>query len=220
MADNLFTSIASAFSDQAAFIARHELDHQIIWKQLKIKDVSITSGASQTDQPISNVEYNDNGTYNNLSATDIQPIKILNPAAVRVVALCSDISTVDAVMNDFADTTMTISITSKSIIIPDLVISTIDLEHTGNMLSAVEMTIEFEQAQPPTPMNYVPNQAGDASSYGIQIQTLKPSTFSISSLASQVAQKIIPPSISSVTDALLGSHGEPFLMGMGGSKLS
>jgi hypothetical protein len=220
MALNLFSSIASSLMDQASFVATNDLSSQVIWAALRITDVEITSEAAQTDQPLSSVQYNDDGTYTNLTAVDVSTIKIIRPAAVRVTALCSDLSAIENVINGFDDMNMSLSISSKSIIIPELVVCTVGIEQSGDMLSAARVTIELEQAASPTLADYMPQQSGDAASYGITVQTLKTSSFSLSSLASKVAQKIVPPTISSVTDALLGSHGEPFLMGMGGSKLS
>jgi hypothetical protein len=220
MALNLFSSISSAFTDQVSFVATNDSNGQVIWKNLEIVDVEISNEAAQTEHPLSNVQYNNDGTYNNLSAADIETIKIIRPAAVRIRAICADLSTIEGVINGFADTEMSVSIISKSIIIPDMCIGEISIEQSGHMLSAAEITIALEQAQPPSVSPYSPNQAGDISVYGVKVQTLNPSTFSLTSLVSKVAQKIIPPTVSSVTDALLGSHGEPFLLGMGGSKLS
>jgi hypothetical protein len=220
MALNLFSSVASSLLDQASFVATNDLSSQVIWPQLRSIDVEITSEASQTEQPLSSVQYNDDGTYTNLTAADVATIKIIRPSAVRVTAICSDLSAIENVINGFDDMNMTISISTKSIIIPDLCICTIGIEQSGNMLSAAQITIELEQVASPTPSTYWPQQSGDVPSYGITVQTLKTTNYSLTSLVSKVAQKITPPTVSSVTDALLGSHGEPFLLGMGGSKLS
>jgi hypothetical protein len=219
MALNVFSSIVSTISDQVAFTATNELDSKVIWKDLDIKSVEISGEAAQTDHPLSNVQYNDDSTYTNLSAEDIQTIKIIRPSIVRVIGICADISTIESVTNVFADTQVSIVISTKSIIIPDLVLSTINIEQSGNMLSAAEITMELEQAEPPTATTYSPSQAGDVSEYGIRIQSLKTAPVSLSTLASKVAQKISAP-VSVISGALLGSQGESFLIGTGGSKLS
>jgi hypothetical protein len=213
------SSILSAFTDQAAFTAINELDGQVIWALLGVKNVQIMSDAGQSEQPISNIQNNNSGTYNDVITNDINTIKVIRPARVTVTALCSDISTIEAVMSSFADTTLTISINTKSNIITNLAISSLEIEQNGNMLSAAEIKIELEQAEPPYVPPYNPLQPADASQYGIKIQTLNTSTFSLASLEAKVAEKIVPP-VAPIIGALLGSHGEPFMLGTGNSMLS
>jgi hypothetical protein len=217
MADNALSSILSSLSGATAFTAIDESSGVALWRNVNVKSVDITSDAGITVSPASNAQYRDATTFKALYDEDLQSYKIIRPSSVKATLFCTDISDLEAVIQSFANTTLMIQLTTKSVIIPHLSVMSLDIEQTSEMLSATKISIEMEQVEPQAIPAYDPQQSSDSSVYGVRIQSLSPSSFTLTNLTAKVAQKI-GPIIAPITGALLGSHGEPFVLDS--SKLS
>lgn len=203
-------SILSTLTSKPQFVATNENIGVAIWGNLGIVDVELASASANTDMPLSNQQVSDNQTYQSILAQDIQSIKIIQPSRLRVTALCSDISTLENVIATFMDTTVTISINTKSIITSYLVLSDLDVEQTGEMISASRLTMIFEQAQAPANSGYAPEQAADSSVYGVSIQT-PPVVVPLATLVQAVhSAAYIPPVPAG--GVLIDSLGNPFIL--------
>jgi hypothetical protein len=111
----------------------------------------------------------------------------------------------------FYDTTATFQVVSKSIIANSLVINSVDIEQSAEMISAARLSITFEQIQPSEPSNYNPEQPGDATMYGIEIQQPTIVPLSGSTLMHNLAS-IKVPYVPITTGALIDKLGEPFIL--------
>lgn len=203
-------SILSSLLSKPQFNAINELTGTTVWAKLGIMDVEIGSSSENTEKPISNQQVSDKATYQSILTQDIQAAKIIQPDRLRVTALCDDISTLENVLATFSDTSATISINTKSIITSFLVLTEVDVEQTGDMLSASKVIMTFEQAQPPANSGYAPEQAADASVYGVSIQT-PPSVVPLATLTKAVSAATFV-STPVVSGALIDADGGPFIL--------
>lgn len=142
-----------------------------IWKSLKIISVEIGLDSSNSDEPISTAQLSESSTYIALLTEDIQSAKIIRPAHMRIVAMCNDISTLESILSIYADTTSTLSITSRSIITDSLALTDVEVVQLPESLSASRVTLELEQAIPPAVNSFNPAQSQDSSTFGVRIQT-------------------------------------------------
>lgn len=203
-------SILSSLLAKPVFVAKNEAYDFAIWSDLGIVDVEITSSSDNTESPISNQQVADSGTYESIQAQDVQTTKIIEPSRLRVTALCANISTIESIISTFLDTTATISISTKSIITNYLVLTEVDVEQTGDMISASKVLMTFEQAQAPANSGYAPEQAADASVYGVSIQS-PPTVVPLATLTKAVMSAINPPS-DVTSGALIDQAGGPFIL--------
>jgi hypothetical protein len=203
-------AILSTLTSKPQFIATNENTGTTIWGKLGIVDVEVSSDSANTDMPISNQQVSDGATYQSILAADLQSVKIMQPSRLRVTALCSDISTQENVISTFLDNTVTISINTKSIITSYLVLSDVDIEQSGEMLSAARIVMVFEQAQAPANSGYAPEQSADSSVYGVSVQT-PPTVVPLATLVQAVKNAAFIPQVPA-NGAVLGSIGEPFIL--------
>jgi hypothetical protein len=206
-------SILSTLFSQPKFVATNENTGLTMWSKLGIVDVEVASSSGNTDKPLSNQQISDNGTYQSILSQDIQTVKIMQPDRLRVTALCADISTLENVISTFLDNTVTIAINTKSIITSYLALCDVDIEQTGEMISASRVVMTFEQAQPPVNSGYAPEQSADASVYGISIQS-PPSVVPLATLVKAVQSAAFIPKVPG-GDAVLDSLGAPFILDSG-----
>lgn len=211
MANSLLSSIFS----KPQFVATNESTSAKIWTDISIVDVEIQSGSANTDAPMSNTSVSDSSTYQSILAADLEAVKIIEPSRLRVTALSGNISTVQNIISTFLDETVTISINTKSIITAHLVLTEVDVEQTGEMISASRVIMTFEQAQPPQNSGYAPEQGGDFSVYGVSIQS-PASVVPLSTLTKAVSSAAASVPVPSGT--LMDSVGKPFILDS--SKLS
>lgn len=209
-------SLLSTLLGKPQFTATNENTNTTIWSKLAIVDVEIGSYSANSEYPISNQQVSDSKTYQSVLSEDIQSVKIIQPSRLRVTALCNDLSTVENVISTFMDDTVTISINTKSIITSYLVLSDVEIEQTGEMISASKIILIFEQAQPPAHSGFAPEQAADSSVYGVSLQN-PPSVVPLATLAKAVSSAAYVPAIN-VSGALIDSNGGPFIFDL--SKLS
>jgi hypothetical protein len=203
-------SILSTLFSSPQFIATNENTSAVLWSKLGIVDVEISSDSANTDMPLSNQQVSDGKTYQSILAADIESVKIMQPSRLRVTALCSDISTQENIISTWEDVTVTISINTKSVITSYLVLTDVEIEQSGEMISASRIIMNFEQAQPPANSGYSPEQAADSSVYGVSIQT--PSTVTpLATLVQAVKSAAFIPQVPA-SGAVLGSLGEPFIL--------
>lgn len=161
------------------------------WVNFKVKDVEIIDDADVTDEPLSTAQYSAAGVYQSVLKDDLASVKIISPSKVRITGFSNDISTVESIIDYILTQDLTLSITTKSVKIPSLTITSVEIEQSPEMLSASKITIELEQAAPPLPNSgYNPKDAANASVYGIRIQTLSSVTKTVSGLYNTVLTKI------------------------------
>jgi hypothetical protein len=203
-------SILSTLLSKPSFIATNEVTNEVVWADLGIVDVEIQSGSSNTDAPMANSSTTDSATYQSVLAADLEAVKIIQPSRLRITALSDNISTVQDIIATFLDETVTISINTKSIITAFLALTSLDLEQSGEMLSATRVIMTFEQAQPPANSGFVPSQSADASVYGVSIQS-PPSVVPLATLTKAVSSAVNFPSIPT-PGALIDSIGGLFTL--------
>lgn len=172
MPQNIISSILSSITGKSIFSATNEVTGVACWKTLKIKDVEVDSASLNTSHPVSSEDGSDSQTYTSLISSDIAVLKIIQPARMRITAFCQDISSLESVISIFNNTYVTLSITTKGITAPGMMVTTVDVEQTAAMMSATKVVIELEQAVIPIFGGaFNPSQSTDASNYGFSIQT-------------------------------------------------
>jgi hypothetical protein len=207
------TILSSPFS-QPTFLAVNELNNFATWKSLGIVNIEVGVSSTNTDQPLSMEQVHSGVVYQALLQADIESIKIIEPSHLRIIALAPDIDTLDSIIQVFANPYATMSISTKSIITYALVVTSIDVEQTAEMLSASRVTITLEQAQAPTFTDYNPAQDADASVHGITLQ--QPDSISIANIPGIFAKTLlnfkVPPVTPDLFGALIDQQGGPFIL--------
>ncbi len=186
-------SILSSYTAKPQFTAINEATGQPLWKGLAIEDIEINEPSANTDSPLFTEQVSDDSTARKFMASEIGTIKIIQPAKLRVKGITNDISILENVIQSFLDTTLTVGITTKSIIVNNLVPVELQIEQTAEMISASRLTIQFEQAIPPQPQTYDPAQPPDQDVYGITVQAPKQVLLTGSSLMAGLSNFRLPP---------------------------
>jgi hypothetical protein len=212
-------TILASLTSKPQFVATNENTGTQVWSLLGIVDVEVDSSSANSDAPVSSSQVSSSTNaatdasatqYQSVLSVDIQTTKIIQPSRLRVTALCSDLSTLENVISTFTDDTVTISINTKSIITSYLVLSDVEIEQTGEMISASKVIMTFEQAQPPQNSGFAPAQAADSSVYGVSLQN-PPSVTPLSTLTKAVSSAAAVP-IEYVSGALIDQAGGPFIL--------
>lgn len=180
-------SILSSIFSTAKFTATDSDTGFTLWPNMKVVEVEIANRSANSDQPMSIEQYSNDTVYQQLKDADVATGKIIMPAALRVSAIAPDLSTLEAIIASFANTQLTIDITSKSVISSSMAVVSLEVEQTPKMLTASRVVIEMEQTLPPQPGGFDPEQSGDQNTYGVRIQTLPSVTTTITSLYSRVS---------------------------------
>lgn len=209
------STILSALTSKPGFVATNENIGTAVWSKLGIVDVEVDAASANSDSPLSDQQVtssdlNSANVYTSVLQADIQTVKIIQPTRLRVTALCDDLSTLENIISTFMNNTVTISINTKSIITSYLVLSDIDIEQTGDMISASKVVMNFEQAQPPENSGFAPEQAADTSVYGVSLQQ-PPSVVPLATLAKAVSSAASVPT-EFVSGALIDKNGGPFTL--------
>jgi hypothetical protein len=144
------------------------------WTDLKILGVDILVASSVVEDPlgIEVISYQDEDTFVNLLDVDTSNGKIIQPTKLRVKCLCADLSTVEGLMLGFSDLSATYTITTRGIIADTMMMTDITIVQSGERLSAVELTIEWEQFADPAQSGFDPDNPANQSTYGVRIQSL------------------------------------------------
>jgi len=203
-------TILSTIFGKPSFTATNENTGSVVWSSLAIVDVEVDSYSANTDAPFFVDDSTDDGTFQSVFSDNIQTLKIIQPSRLRVTALCSDLSTIENVIATFMDDTVTISINTKSIITSFLVLSDVEIEQTGEMISASKVVMTFEQAQPPENSGYAPEQAADDKVYGFSLQS-PPSVVPLATLTKAVSSATFIAT-QFVSGALIDLAGGPFIL--------
>ncbi len=141
-----------------------------LWEGLAVVDVEITPSAAVTDFPLVMDSPKDSNTTEQIQAADLQAVKIMQPSRLKVSALIANLSILENIISTFKNDAVTVSIDTKSIITKNLVLTEVHVTQSPDMLTASKVEMIFEQAQPPKGSGYVPEQAADATVYGVGIQ--------------------------------------------------
>ncbi len=182
MANSILSSIFSA----ANFTAVDSDSGFTLWPSIKVIEVEIGVRSATSDEPLSVVQYVNQTVSQSLQEADVQASKIILPSNIRVTAIASDLSTLESIISSFANTQLTIDITSKSVISSSMVVVDLEIEQTPRMISAARLVMELQQAIPPSSPSFDPSQTADQNTYGVRIQTLPSATTTIASLYSSV----------------------------------
>ena len=180
-------SILSSLFGKAQFTANDSDTGYTLWTNLKITDVEIDASSANSDAPMGVVQFQNDQTFTDLKNIDLSNNKILQPARIRISAIAPDLSTLESVIAAFADVTLTIDVSSKSVVSSRMVLAHVEIEQSPKMLSASRVMMELEQAAPvSTASDYDPTQPADQNTTGIRIQSLP----SVSETAAALFQKV------------------------------
>lgn len=169
---SIIGSILSSINGQAITSFTNEATGAPCWTGAQIKDVEFVTESANSENPLSTEQVNETSVYTGLLAADIKTAKILLPVKMRVMITTDNISLIESIISVFADPTVTLSVTSKSIVSPGMALTHLSIEQMPEMLSASRLSLMLEQIQEPMTSSYNPSQAGDQSSLGLGVQTL------------------------------------------------
>lgn len=207
MADTILTARLS----KPQFVAKNELNNVTIWQGMAVVDVDVNSPAAVTDFPLVIDGPKDAPTTSQINENDLQAVKIIQPARLRVTAVIADLSMVESIISLFMDPTVTISVTTKSIITDHLVMVDIDLQQSADMVSASKLVMNFEQARAPLSAGFQPEQAADSSMYGVNIKQPEQVSYA-GSLNRIISEALTRPPAPLPPGVLLDSDGGPFIL--------
>lgn len=173
------SSILKAILGEVSFKVVSDRTGFTYWKDLKVLNVDVLLSSLVVDQPLATTDIasQDESTFVNLLDVDTNNGKIIQPTKLRVKCLCANLSTVEDLMYAFNDVAATFTITSRSIIADEMIMVDMQIVQSDERLSAVEITIEWEQAGRRSYDSFDPFDPANDSTYGIRVQSL-PSTFS------------------------------------------
>ena len=178
-------SILSSLISKASFTAKASYGFPI-WRNMKVRSVMVVSPSANTDKPMGITQYTDSEVFQKLQQQDIRSTKIIMPPSIKIEAIAPDLSTLEAIVAAFADTQLTIDVTTKGVVSSSMVVTELAVEQSPDSLSAALVTITLDQAIPPVINPFTPAQPADADSIGARVQSLVPTSLSISSIASKV----------------------------------
>jgi hypothetical protein len=169
---NVLSSILASVLGKVSFKVTSELNGSTLWRNLKIVRVEVDSGSMNSDQPLGIDQYSENQVLQNLVTADINASKIIRPSAIRITALCPDLSTEESIINAFANKKQTLTVTSKGIIAKNMAVTEVIINQTPDILTATKVEIMLEQAADmgASDTAYRPLQPGDSNTLGISIQ--------------------------------------------------
>ncbi len=176
------SSILSSLLSQVAMTITNDATGLTVWSNLKVKTVEIFDDSSMTDEPLSVIQAGDAETIAGLTIQDLESVKIINPSRVKITGFVADLDTLESLISSFNDLSITVSMSSKSVIVQYLVPVTLEIEQSSDMTSASKIIVDFEQAQAPETNVFDPSQSGDQSAYGVRIQSPPSLTSSVTSL--------------------------------------
>lgn len=210
-------TLITANLSRSSFAATNEATSTVLWKGMAVVDVDIDASATVTDYPLAVDGANDAATTEAVQALDVQAVKVIQPSKMRVNALVKDLSIIENMIALFNDPTITMSVNSKSIIAEHLVMTDLEIDQSADILSAARVSMAFEQAQIPTGEGFLPEQAADASVYGLSVQN--PAQVSLFASFGKTVNSIVGRVVDLNPDALLDDKGRAFRLD-GPSKLS
>lgn len=164
-------SILSALSSKPSTSFINENTGVPCWTAARIVDVSIISDSDNANSPLSNQQLNEASVSSELLSEDVKTAKILRPSRLRVTIITDNISLIENVLGLFADVTVTISITSKSIVANSMSIVDVEVEQSSEMLSASKVIVTLEQVIVASGSRFNPAQDSDSDNYGLGVQS-------------------------------------------------
>lgn len=166
-------SIISALIGKSLLKIVNERYGREYWSLLKIVSVEIMADAETSDHPLSSKDGSDDRQYVNVLDVDLSNGKVIRPVKMRLNVICNHPATVEGLMREFQNLADTYSITTKSIIAESLVMTSLQINQTPDMISAVGISIEWEQSAPRVANQFDPKDQANASTYGLRIQGLE-----------------------------------------------
>jgi hypothetical protein len=140
------------------------------WAGLAVKSVDVMLDSAVTDNPLSNKSFTEEALYVDILDVDTRNGKIIRPVKLKMTLLSTDLSTIESMMGALANASQTFSITSKAIISDSMMLIDLTINQKADMVSAHELIAEFEQAEPPIPVEFDPENPSNRSNFGIRIQ--------------------------------------------------
>lgn len=164
------TSLVSFLIGDSPLKIIDELTGTKRWPSLRTKSVRIMVMAEVTDMPFQGEGFVVAPQSIANLRENIRSGKVINPARIDAEFICDDISVLTSLENVFNDTSHTLKIYSKEIVAVHMAMTNMRIEQTPAVLSAVNLSITFEQTAQDTYDGFNPAKPGDASSYGINVQ--------------------------------------------------
>lgn len=141
-----------------------------VWQDLKVKRVEVAAQAQTAQNPQSNAYIATNEQLTAAQQADLLTTKVLQPVSLTAEVFVESISTAMAIAVAFQVQTKTFTITAKGLVAQGMSISNVKIDQENTMLSAIRVTLTFEQADIPTTNAYDPTSSSDSDTYGIKVE--------------------------------------------------
>ncbi|QOV06244.1 tape measure chaperone [Burkholderia phage Maja] len=165
-------SILSSLFGKASFSAISEITNTPVWTGIKILNVEIDASSANSDQPSGINQHSEDIVLISLTQDDIRATKIIQPAVMKVTAICPNLSVYENVIAAFANVMQSFTISTKGVIARNMVVTEVTATQTPEMLSATQVEIVlFQGVAPKNASVYNPSQPSDTNTQSITIQS-------------------------------------------------
>ncbi|ABL96835.1 hypothetical protein BcepF1.104 [Burkholderia phage BcepF1] len=165
-------SILSSLFGKASFSAISEITNTPVWTGIKILNVEIDASSANSETPLGINQRSEDIVLVSLTQDDIRATKIIQPAIMRVTALCQNLSIYENVVAAFANVMQTLTISTKGVIAQNMAVVEVTATQSSEILSATHVEILMKQSNAPgSGSSYNPSQPSDRSTQSITIQT-------------------------------------------------
>lgn len=154
---------------------------------LKYAQVSIDADSISSDMPVQTEDLTEEITYIDLAEVDLKNTRVIRPVKVRIVAYTDQLADVEKMELALYSITATYSISARKIMAETMVFVSAVIDQSPEMINAVKITMDFEQAGRPITSDYNPYNSADNSSSGFTVNTLNPAQQTVDGLWSKVS---------------------------------
>lgn len=142
----------------------------LVWSDIKVQKVSLTCESQTSNNPLSN-EYIANSTQTKEQLSeDLLSTKVLQPVSMTIDAFVESISTSLAIAYAFQVPQKTFKLVSKGITAQGMSLTQVAIDQSPEMLSAIKLSLTFEQAEKTSTTGFNPQSSSNDSTYGITVQ--------------------------------------------------
>lgn len=172
-----------------------------VMSNLKYSQVYIDSDSLSSDMPVQTEDLTEETIYIDLAEVDLKNTRVIRPVKVRVVAYTDQLSDVEKMEVAIYSIESTYFISARKVMAEMMTFVSAVIEQTPDMINAVKITMDFEQAGRPVTSDYNPYNSADNTSSDFTVNTLSPAQQTVNGLWSKVSSAF-NSAVDSVTSLL------------------
>lgn len=141
-----------------------------VWSDLKVKRFAITSDAATANNPLSDIYLATSNQTQDALEADLMTTKVVQPVSASIDLFAESISTAMAIAVAFQVPTKTFRLVAKGVLAQGMAITKVDIDQDNEMLSAIKVTLNFEQAEIPSTDGFNPASDSNSDTYGMKVE--------------------------------------------------